>query len=123
MTKITNINKIIFHVEADGSSGTVPSDEFYGEIIKNQLKGEGKSTVPNWKKHVKVCEDLMLLLINWCCVPSPQSKRNTSELWDNFSAKEETFLVKVGTPELVPKNVIFTYINIVVFLSELNLDF
>tara|TARA_B100000242_G_scaffold179861_1_gene128994 strand:+ start:22 stop:192 length:171 start_codon:yes stop_codon:yes gene_type:complete len=56
-------------------------------------------------------------------VPSPQSKSQTSEDWDNLRAKEETFLVKVGTPELVPKNVIFTYYDIFVFISGLNLDF
>ena len=59
----------------------------------------------------------------WCCVPSPQSKSQTSDDCDNLSAREETFLVKDGTPELVPKKVMFTYINIVVFLSGLNLDF
>ena len=52
--------------------------------------------------------------------PSPQSKSHTSEDCDNFRAKEETFLVKVGTPELVPKKVTFTYNNF--FLSGLNLD-
>ena len=59
----------------------------------------------------------------WCCVPSPQSNSQTSEDCDNLRANEETFLVKVGTPELVPRKVMFTYYNIVVFLSGLNLDF
>jgi hypothetical protein len=56
-------------------------------------------------------------------VPSPQSKSQTSEDCDNLRANEETFLVKVGTPELVPRKVMFTYINIVVVLYGLNLDF
>ena len=34
----------------------------------------------------------------------------TSDDCDNLSAREETFLVKDGTPELVPKKVIFTYL-------------
>ena len=44
------------------------------------------------------------------CVPSPQSKSQTSDDCDNLSAREETFLVRDGTPELVPKKVIFTYL-------------
>ena len=64
-----------------------------------------------------ICEDLILLFIIWCCVPSPQSKSQTSDDCESLSAREETFLVKVGTPELVARKVMFTYINIVVFLS------
>ena len=37
-------------------------------------------------------------------------KSQTSDDCDNLSAREETFLVKDGTPELVPKKVIFTYL-------------
>ena len=51
-----------------------------------------------------------MLFIIWCCVPSTQSKSQTSDDCDNLSAREETFLVKDGTPELVPKKVIFTYL-------------
>ena len=43
-------------------------------------------------------------------MPSPQSKSQISDDCDNLSAKDETFLVKEGTPELVPKKVIFTYL-------------
>ena len=49
--------------------------------------------------------------------------KRQSDDCDSLSAREETLLVKVGTPELVPRKVMFTYINIVVFLSGLNLDF
>ena len=61
MTKIININKIVFLIKKLGSSGIVPSNEFYGEILKNQLQGEGTSTIAMWQKHVHVCEDLGLL--------------------------------------------------------------
>ena len=51
-----------------------------------------------------------------------QSKSQTSEDCDSLRAKEETFLVKEGTPELVPKKVTFTYYDIFILLSGLNLD-
>jgi len=41
--------------------------------------------------------------INWCCVASPQSNNHIS--LSNLSAKLETFLVKLGAPLEVPKNV------------------
>ena len=37
-------------------------------------------------------------------------KKPNFEDCDNFRAREETFLVREGTPELVPKKVTFTYI-------------
>ena len=55
-------------------------------------------------------------------MPSPQSKSQTSEDCDNLRAMEETFLVKEGTPELVPKKVTFTYYDIFILISGLNLD-
>ena len=55
-------------------------------------------------------------------MPSPQSKSQTSEDCDNLRAMEETFLVKEGTPELVPKKVTFTYYDIFILISKLNLD-
>ena len=42
---------------------------------------------------------------------------------ESLRAKAETFLVNEGTPELVPRKVIFTYYYIFVFISGLNLDF
>ena len=50
-------------------------------------------------------------------------KSQTSDDCDNLSAKEETFLFREGTPELVPKKVIFTYYDIFVLIPGLNLDF
>ena len=50
-------------------------------------------------------------------------KKPNFDVCDNLSAKEETFLVKEGTPELVPKKVIFTYCDIFILISGLNLDF
>jgi len=41
-------------------------------------------------------------------VPSPQSNNHSSALWGNLRATLETLRDRVGTPELVPKNVICT---------------
>jgi hypothetical protein len=41
-------------------------------------------------------------------VPSPQSNNQSSALWGNLKATLETLRALVGTPELVPKNVICT---------------
>jgi hypothetical protein len=46
------------------------------------------------------------LLSSWCCVPSPQSKSQTSPLCGRRSATHETFRERVGTPALVPRKVI-----------------
>src|SRR3989440_6128585 len=43
---------------------------------------------------------------SWCCVPSPQSKSQTSARCGGLSATHETFRARVGTPALVPKKVI-----------------
>ena len=45
---------------------------------------------------------------NCCWVPSPQSKSQISERWGRRRATLETLRDRVGTPELVPKNVIST---------------
>src|SRR2546423_12377633 len=43
---------------------------------------------------------------SWCCVPSPQSKSQTSARCGGLSATHETFRARGGTPALVPKKVI-----------------
>src|SRR5437764_2769411 len=43
---------------------------------------------------------------SWCCVPSPQSKSQTSARCGGLSATHETFRARVGTPALVPRKVI-----------------
>lgn len=51
---------------------------------------------------------LSSLLKSWCWVPSPQSNNHSSARWGNLRATLETLRDRVGTPELVPKNVICT---------------
>lgn len=43
---------------------------------------------------------------NWCWVPSPQSNSQSSARWGKRRAMLETLRDRVGTPELVPRNVI-----------------
>src|SRR5919107_1281060 len=45
---------------------------------------------------------------SWCCVPSPQSKSQTSPRCVSLSATHETLRARVGTPALVPRKVIRT---------------
>ena len=64
MTKIININKIIFNIKLIGGSAAASKDVFYKEILKNPLVGEGTSTTPMWKKHIQICENLGLFTDN-----------------------------------------------------------
>src|ERR1043166_1135676 len=58
---------------------------------------------------MKMCETwlrLRSLRRSWCCVPSPQSKSQTSARCGGLKATHETLRARVGTPELVPRKVI-----------------
>lgn len=62
MTKIININKIIWLIKNFGDSDCkIPKNLFLGEIIKKPIVGEGDSLVSIYRKHIETCKELELV--------------------------------------------------------------
>ena len=62
MTKIINFCKIVCTIKLfGGANSRVPENDFFGEIIKGQLQGEGSPTKSAYRNHVEMCKELGLV--------------------------------------------------------------
>ncbi len=63
MTKIINIGKIICTIKKFGDKNNkIPKQNFFNEIIKDPQFDEGQCQISSYKKHVKICEELGLII-------------------------------------------------------------
>jgi hypothetical protein len=61
MTKIINISKIVCIVQKYGHNNTIPKENVFSEVVKNQHPSEGRCRKSNYKKHISICKKLNLI--------------------------------------------------------------